>query len=119
MKKIISLALVCVLMLGCVFTLASCGKTLSGDYQDSLKVTTYSFKGNKVTLTIDNIIGDDTVIEGKYEIGENDEGKTVITFTFEGEDSEEHSGSYDFSEGEEDGAKYIKIGIVKYNKVEK
>jgi ferredoxin len=71
------------------------------------------FKGSKYVKTIDNIIGDDTVIEGKYEI-DKDAGE--ITFTYE-VDGEEKTATENFSSGEEDGVEYIKIGIVKYNKV--
>lgn len=118
MKRIISTLLVCVLLVGCVFALASCGKKLSGKYQDALKVTTYEFKGSKVTITVDNVIGDDTVIEGKYEITTNDDDETVIVFTFEDEDAKEYSGEFKFFEGEEDGKEYIKLGILKYTKVD-
>ncbi|MBQ7343152.1 MAG: hypothetical protein IJW53_00120 [Clostridia bacterium] len=117
MKRIISTILVCVLLLGCVMTLASCGKTLSGKYTDALAVTSYEFKGSKYTLTVDNIIGADTVTEGKYKIAENDEGDLKITFTWE-EDGEEKTQTESFSSGEEDGVEYIKIGIVKYTKAD-
>ncbi len=36
MKKIVSLALVCVLMLGVMFTLASCGSNISQSYADKI-----------------------------------------------------------------------------------
>ena len=119
MKKIISLALVCVMLMGCVFALASCGKTLSGTYKGDAIVAsaTYSFKGSKVTVTAE-ALGFEKSFEGKYEITENDEGNTVIIFTFGDEDAEKYSGEFSFAEGEEEGTKYIKIGGVKYNKVD-
>ena len=120
MKRIISTLLVCVLLVGCVFSLAACGKKVSGKYQDALKVTTYEFKGSKVTLTIDNIIGDDTVLEGKYEINEVEDDKYEITITFESDDddADKYSGTVSFSDGEENGKKYIKIAGVKYTEVD-
>lgn len=117
MKKIISTLLVCVLLLGCVLTLASCSKMLSGKYVDALNVTSYEFKLNKYTLRVDNVIGEDTVIEGKYKIAENDKGDLTITFTWE-DDGEEKTQTESFSSGEEDGVKYIKIGFAKYTKAD-
>ena len=72
----------------------------------------------QVYIGDDVVIGDDTVIEGKYEITTNDDDETVIVFTFEDEDAKEYSGEFKFSEGEEDGKEYIKLGIVKYTKVD-
>ena len=117
MKKILSTVVVCVLLLSCVLAFAGC-KTISGEYTDALSITTYKFSGSKVTITIDNIIGEDTVIEGKYSIDKNEEGDFEITFTFEGEDDgEEYAGTFSFSEGkEENGTKYIKIAGIKYTK---
>lgn len=119
MKKILSMLLVCVLLVGTLFALTSCGGP-SGKYQDALKVTTLEFSGSKVTITIDNIIGNDTVLEGKYDITEDDEGNKTITFTFESEDDEADAwdAPMSYSEGEEDGKQYIKIGIVKYTKAD-
>ena len=113
MKKIISTILVCVLLVGSIFTLASCGKTLTGEYKDALTSNiTYEFgMFGKVTKTVDNIIGDDDVVEGKYKF--NDDG-TKITMTFDDE-----AETYDFSSGEEDGVEYIKLDGWKYNKVKK
>lgn len=113
MKKIISAVLVCVLLACTLFALASCGKTLSGEYQDALKLTTLKFSGSNVTITVDNVIGDDTVLEGKYAITEDEEneGKYIITFTFDDEeDADDWDTPMSFSEGEEDGKKYIKLG---------
>lgn len=113
MKKIISTILVCVLLVGSIFTLASCGKSLTGKYEAdfALYEEIYEFgMFGKVTKTVDPISGDNTVTEGKYEFNEaGDE----ITLTF-GDDS----ATYDFSSGEEDGVKYIKLGIVKYEKID-
>ena len=116
MKKIVSLVVVSVMLVGMLFALTSCGKTLSGSYTDGLHITTYAFSGKKVTVTIDNLVGADTVIEGTYEITEDEDGK-YITFTFEGEeDDEDYEGKHVLSEGTEDGKDYIKIDFVKYYK---
>ena len=118
MKKIISLMLVCVLLVGAALALASCGKTLSGKY--SLKAfgaetVSFTFSGNKVSLVL--LSQEDSAIEGTYKIGENDKGDSIITFDFgDNEDAEDYSGDLPFSQGEEDGVKYIKIAGVKYTK---
>ena len=108
MKRILSAILVCVLLVGCVVGMASCGKKLSGKYSDAAGVTTYEFSGSKVTLTV-SILGTKTY-EGEYSIEENDEGKQVITFTFGEEADDKYSGNFVLVEGEEDGKKYIKLG---------
>ena len=120
MKKIISALLVCVLLVGCMFALASCGKTLSGTYEAKVVGTgaSYEFNGNKVTITA-SVLGFEKEFEGTYEITKNDEDKEVIIFTFESEDAESYDGEFAFAEGTEGDTKYIKIGGVQYNKVEK
>ena len=84
MKRIISTLLVCVLLLGCVFTLASCGKMLSGKYEADVGVAgaKYEFSGKKVTITV-QVLGFEKSYEGTYKIGENDDGKETITFDFD------------------------------------
>ena len=118
MKKIISAILVCVLLVGSVFALASCGKMLSGKYSDAVTgLTSYEFKGNKVKVTAG--AGNFAVsLDGTYKIAKNDDGKNEITFTFENDDDDKYSGTFSFSDGEENGKKYIKIGVVKYNKAD-
>ena len=49
--------------------------------------------------------------EGKYELND---ACDEITLTFESEDADVYSGTFAFAQGEENGVKYIKIGIVKY-----
>ncbi|MBR2612345.1 MAG: hypothetical protein IKC72_04670 [Clostridia bacterium] len=115
MKRILSLILALTLVLGMVFTLASCGKMLNGKYQDPTGVTTYEFSGSKVTLTV-ALLGTKTY-EGTYKIAENEEGEMTITFTFEDADAETYSGESAFAEGSENDVEYIKIGLVKYTKV--
>lgn len=113
MKRIVSLVLVCVLLVGSIFSLASCGKMLTGKYEADLVVSevTYEFGlFGKVTKTVDPILGDNTVEEGKYEF--NKDG-TEITLTFG-----EESTTCEFSSGEEDGVKYIKLDGIKFTAVE-
>lgn len=118
MKRIVSTFVVCLLLISCVFAFTACGAMISGEYKDAWSVTTYKFSFNKVTITIDNMIGDDTVIEGKYSIEKDEDGNRKITFTFESteEDAKNYSGTFDFKEGEEEGKKYIQIGVIKYYK---
>ena len=109
--------LVAVLLVGCVFALASCGKRLSGKYELDAVVAskTYEFKGKNVTITYE-AFGQDATIEGTYSIAENDEGDLEITFTFadDEEGADEYEGTFKFEEG--DG--YIKIAGVKYKKAD-
>ena len=110
MKRIVSTILLCLLLAGSVLSLASCDKILVGKYEADLAVAevTYEFGlFGKVTCTTDPFIGDDEVKEGKYKI--SDDGKE-ITITFDGEDP----ATYDFATGEENGVKYVKIGLIKY-----
>ncbi len=121
MKKIISALLVCVLLVGCIFALASCGKTLSGTYEAKIIGTgaSYKFNGNKVTITY-SVLGFEKAIEGTYEITKNDEDKEVIIFTFASgvEGADDYAGEFPFVEGKEGDNNYIKIGGIQYNKVD-
>ncbi len=117
MKKIISAVLVCVLLLGTVFTLASCG--ISGTYENG--ATTIKFSGSKVVITDSvEILGAVTTktYEAKYKIEDADEGKQTITFTYE-DGADKHlvlNGTKTFEEGKAGDTKYVKIGLVTYNK---
>ena len=79
MKKFLSAILVCVLLVGTIFTLVSCGNSLSGTYEGLL--FDLKFKGSKVTI----IVKDEEALTGTYEIEEND-GKKTISFDFVDED---------------------------------
>ena len=117
MKRIISAILVCVLLVGAMFTLASCGNFLMGKYELDIGLAEVEYEFaliNKVTVTVEPIIGDDYVIEGTYKIGENEDGETVITLTFEKDSDEVKSGTFSFSQSDD----YIKIGGVKYEKAD-
>ena len=127
MKKIISTILVCVLLLGCVMSFASCGKLLVGKYSAEVDArlaggeVTYEFTAFKYKkTTTSEVVGfaKETVVEGDFEIGEDEDGELVIVFTYEAEDGTKKTETYAFSEGEENGVKYVKIGIIKYNKAE-
>ena len=130
MKKLVSVFLTLALVLGLVGVLTACGKTLSGDYAldattggDSMKsglVTTYSFSGSKVTLTLDTYLlgmkNEAKVLEGTYKIAEASDGTLEITFSFvndKGEEDKEYSVTSVLVE-EEDA---IKIGILTFKKV--
>lgn len=79
MKKFLSAILVCVLLVGTMLSLVSCGNSLSGTYEGLL--FDLKFKGSKVTI----ILGDEEVLTGTYEIEEED-GKKTISFDFVDED---------------------------------
>lgn len=111
MKKIISMILVCVLLVGMLFTLASCGKKLKGSYSCEVggMTMTYEFKGNKFTLTTEmEVLGQKvtTESEGTYKI-KGDE--ITITMEIDGEEFE-NTGSF------EKGKDYIVIDGVKLTK---
>ena len=120
MKKLVSTLIVCVLLVGCVFSLAGCVLSvgpmafISGTYEADILVAEVSYEFSpfgKVVLTVEPIIGDDIVYEGKYKVNTD---TNEINLTFENDKAEEYAGTFDFSVGEEDGEKYIKMGIVKY-----
>ena len=120
MKRIISTLLVCAILLGCVLTMASCSYVLMGKYELDAGVgsQTYEFAlPNKVSITYELLTMEKTV-EGTYKIAENEDGEFEITFTFADEEAEKYAGTFSLSQGEEDGVKYIKIGGVKYTKVD-
>ena len=125
MKKILSIAIMCCILLSCAFTLLACGNSVSGTYKASLLGTdvVYEFGSfGNVIIRIDYPAGEDTVIEGKYELSEDG---NEITFIFEAnadnEDKvEEYSGTFNFAKGEDkDGNKYVKIGLVTYTEYKK
>jgi len=118
--KILALALVAIML--CT-ALVSCGKKLSGEYEaldvdlGIYKATvTYKFEGNKYEKTTkqQNLLGqvDTKTEEGTYKIVTNDDDTMEITLTLK--DAEEGE-TFTFAEGDD----YIKIGMVKLNKVEK
>ena len=123
MKRSLSLVLAAVLLCGCVFALASCGKTLSGKYQtDAVAYTaTYEFKGKEFTcVRTVKLLNVSHTASGTYEITEDEQGNSFISFTYgedADEDAKEEAAKLAFVKGEEDGVKYIKISGVKYTAV--
>ena len=119
MKKIISAVLLFVMLTCSIFTLASCGKFVTGKYENdgitSDQILEFGLFG-KVTLTVKPIYGEAKVYEGKYEL--NEEGDE-ITLTFDDEDIDKtYGGTKDFVQGQENDKKYIKIGLFTYNYVD-
>ena len=121
MKKTLSAILVCVMLLGCVFTLASCGNKPSGKYQAKLEIlgqsttTTYDFKMNKVIVTVETeVLGNinTETTEYKYKVNKKDDGTLTIDLTGEVE-GEEKTNTYTYEKGDD----YIKIAGIQYNKV--
>lgn len=121
MKKTLSAILVCVMLLGCVFALASCGNKPSGKYQAKLEIlgqsttTTYDFKMNKVIVTVETeVLGNinTETSEYKYKVNKKDDGTLTIDLTGEVE-GEEKTNTYTYEKGDD----YIKIAGIQYNKV--
>ena len=79
MKKLLSAVLVCLLLVGTMLSLVSCGNSLSGTYEGLL--FDLKFKGSKVTI----IVNDEEVLTGTYEI-EKENDKMTISFDFVDED---------------------------------
>ena len=124
MKKSIRIMAVVMALLMVTLVFASCGKTLKGTYKAEVGgaligyTATYTFSGKKVEISkTATLLGQSTTtnFEGTYEITEKDDGTMEITITLENDDDDIKSGTYVFEEGEN----YIKIGLVKYDKVEK
>ncbi|MBQ8583762.1 MAG: hypothetical protein IJ488_04030 [Clostridia bacterium] len=121
MKRIISTVLVCLLLIGSVFALASCGNNPSGTYESTGYISVaktggvYEFSGKKVTYTY--YIGgvESYSVEGEFKVAENDEGELEITLTYGEEKEDAESGTVAFEKGDD----YIKIAGIKYTKAEK
>ena len=121
MKKIVSLALVCIMLVGTMLTLASCSTFLYGTYKRGAVSVTFSF--GKATIveevTVLGTVASKTY-EAEYSIEKDDDGSMTITFTYP-EDAEKHiafMGEKTFATGEENGKKYVRIGILTYDKVD-
>ena len=120
MKKIISLVLTCVLLVGCIFTLASCSTMLMGSYEAEVEIlgqsasTTYEFSpfGFK-QITKTKLLGniETETEEGTYKIVEDSDGELEITLDFEDEDIKDVTATFEQGEG------YIKIGVITYEEV--
>lgn len=118
MKKVLSTALVCVLILGLALSLASCG--LSGSYKNELLATTLEFSGDKVTIKweIDLVVSISHSSTAKYSIGTTDNGTKTITFSYdEGqEENDTLKGTLPYGEGSDDKGSYIEIATIKFYK---
>ncbi len=107
MKKIISASLVCLLLVGMVLVLASCGNKLSGTYEGP--ISTYEFKRNGDFVRKSGAVS----VSGTYEIEENDDGDLTITFFYgEDEDDDKDGIPQSFEKGDD----FIRISGVKYEK---
>lgn len=121
MKKIISIALICLLFAGLAVSLTSCS-TLSGTYTEALTGELgikFSVFGSVTLLDADG----DKIIKGDYEFEED--GK--IDIDFDDDDIKKlsaenkaiallYDGEHEFSKTEKDGKKYITIGITTFKK---
>ena len=114
MKKITSLILVCLLLVGTALSLVSCAEKLSGKYENTTAGLTLEFKGEEVTITQKTWAGSILSV-GTYAIEETEEGKKTITLDFSGENGDQfsiYSGTFDLVTGSDDAnGKYIKIGF--------
>lgn len=131
MKKIVSTLLVCVLLVGTLFTLASCGSTISGTYSAETSVlgveskVTYAFDGKNVTVSskVTTALGsvESPTLEGTYEIGKDDDGNKTITFDYSGDEKSEGAAdegvALSFNQGKDDKGKYIEIAGTKLYEV--
>lgn len=110
-KTIIRISAFTLVLTFLAIALVSCGG-LSGKYESSIIGTgaAFTFKGSKVTLDI-MVLGSISSIEGKYKIDGD-----KITLAYEGDDKEadRYEGTFTFERGDD----YIKIGGVKYTKVD-
>ena len=127
MRKIISSVLVCVLLVGSVFALASCG-AVSGTYSYTIlgeEVARLKFSGSNVSVLMEGEDGYEVVAEGTYEVVKDENDKQTVSFDFidEGEGEEENVALkiIDFILGAkvsfEKGDGYIKIAGKKFEKV--
>ena len=73
----------------------------------------YTFTGDKVTLTISVLGTIAATVDGTYEI---DDGTITLTFAEDEEKAEGYGGTFEFSKDEENDS--IKIGLFTYEKVD-
>ena len=113
MKKTVRILSAVMVIAMLALTLVSCSKVIFGKYSNELTFTTYEFQFNKVIKTTE-IASFSKTVEGTYQIvdDEENEGELIIKFTF-GDETE----AYPFAQGEENGVKYIKIGLFQYDEI--
>ncbi len=114
MKKTISTILVCVLLIGTIFSLASCEifGLVIGTYSDG--TTTYEFSGKEVTITTETKIGNTTLSNsksGEYKIGEDEDGRKTIAITISDNDGDSTTTTYFFNTGKDDNGSYIELTV--------
>ena len=118
MKKIISTVLVSILLIGSIFTLASCGG-VSGTYEsDTWLGYTYSLEFSSKTVKIEGKMGALSLnYEAEYKIEGKGDEKTITFIYDEGADkSLVFNGTMPYVSGSENGNKYIKIGEIRLDK---
>ena len=118
MKKTLSVLLLTVLLIGSVFTLASCG-ALSGTYKGS--ALAFTFSGDDVAIST---AGGELIVNAKYKINEQEDNKRTITFTYDEEAIESpvlktslkavigDGIDLSFVEGSDDNGSYIRIAMI-------
>lgn len=118
MKKIVSLTLALVLLVGCLGALTSCTTLVMGTYTYTDPIlsttTTYEFSPlGKVVKTAPQLLGTKTT-EGTYKVAESTDnpGSYTITFTWSDGDVETKA----FTQGTENGVAYVEIGLLKFVK---
>lgn len=128
MKKTISTILVCVLLIGAIFSLASCELAgfVVGTYAKTTSVlgiettVTYEFSGKEVTVTTVTKLGSTSTSNertGEYEIGENDEGQKTITISVIDDNGKGTITTYTFNSGKDDNGAYIELNGTRYDQV--
>ena len=116
MKTSVRIIALVMAVLTVTLVLAACGATLSGTYSAEVAGTgkTYTFKGNKVTVTYKAVGVEVYSYDGTYKIKDD-----KITFEFTSDNDNEanevkkYSGTFDFEELDNGD---IKIGILTYKK---
>ena len=123
MKKIISLSLTCLLVIGLVLSMSSCGM-MTGTYREVTTGVGVKFSPlGKISLLDSK---GDLIVKGEYEI-EKEDGDRKIDIDFDDGDLKKlsieyktiaalYEGEKNFKEYEEDGDKYIVIGISVFKK---
>ena len=124
MKKIIKVLAISLVAIMMCMTLVSCSNGPSGTYVSESGKITLKFSGEKVELTY----GDSkkTVVEGTFEMGEDEEGNPTIEIELPEVESWADleyagyrallNGKKSYNKGNDNGGDYIEIGGLKYYK---
>ena len=116
MKRILSAVLACVLLVGCVFALASCGGIKNGEYENEASGMVVEVKGSKLSMTTEGLkvnytykVKDDKITltyKGVEYVGDNDQLKSYFEANKETieENYKDSAGEFDF-EKTDDGFK--------------